>query len=95
MAGSATFNSEAVAVGRNQTGSFRLYGLFSLSRSMGYLIGQPKKPNEPNKPEELNEPERPDEQARSRGGVRYVWVRRRLITEGAADSEGIGRDQFK
>jgi hypothetical protein len=60
--GSASFDSEAAAVGRAETGSFRLFGLFSLSRSMGYLIGQPKKPNEPNKPKE---PEKPERRARS------------------------------
>ena len=49
VAGSASFNSEAAAVGtpgaigRDQTGSFRLFGLFSLSRSLGCLIGKSKK----------------------------------------------------
>jgi hypothetical protein len=31
------------AVGRDQTGSFRLFGLFSLSRSVDCLIGKSKK----------------------------------------------------
>jgi len=57
-AGSASFNSQAAAIGirgtagavgipsaegRDQTGSFRLFGLFSLSRSLGCLIGKSKK----------------------------------------------------
>ena len=43
----------SVWFGETRTG---LPGLFGLSRSFGWLIGNPKKPNQPNK---LNEPERP------------------------------------
>ena len=41
-AGSASFDPQAAAVGRDQTGSFRLFGLFSLSswpdRERVYLV---------------------------------------------------------
>jgi hypothetical protein len=43
----------SVWFGETRTG---LPGLFGLSRSFGWLIRNPKKPNQPNK---LNEPERP------------------------------------
>ena len=49
-AGSASFDSQAAAVGIDGSGLSRLFGLFSLSRSLGCLIGIP---NEPNKPKKL------------------------------------------
>ena len=55
--GSATFNPKAAAVGRAETGLSRLSGL---SRSFGWLIGKPKKPE---RPDELNKPEKPDRPA--------------------------------